>query len=356
MRRALPRSEGVLARYAQYLPLTPATPMISLGEGATPLIRSRRIVDRIGCRALYFKLESCNPTGSFKDRGMVVAVAKAIEDGARAVLCASTGNTSASAAAYAAVCDLDCFVLVPKGRIAQGKLAQAVAYGARVLAIDGSFDSALELARAVTGDHNIALVNSVNPNRIAGQKTAAFEIVDDLGEAPDLLCIPVGNAGNITAYWQGFEEYMEAGRTETAPRMMGFQAAGAAPIVLGHPVDDPQTIASAIRIGNPASWRGAEIARDASGGAIEAVTDDDILEAYQLLSREEGIFAEPASAASLAGAMKLAREGRIEDTDVIVCIITGSGLKDPETALTIPQNLIEVPAEREAIERALVEA
>ncbi len=343
----------MLLRYAEHLPLTPATPALSLGEGATPLVRSRRLVARIGCAELYLKLESCNPTGSFKDRGMVVAVAKAVENGATAVMCASTGNTSASAAAYAAACGLDTYVLVPKGRIATGKLAQAVAYGARILAIDGSFDAALRLARELTERHPIALVNSVNPYRIAGQKTAAFEIVDDLGDAPDLLCIPVGNAGNITAYWRGFTEYFNRERATRTPRMMGFQAAGAAPIVAGHPIDDPQTIASAIRIGNPASWQGALAARDESGGVIEAVTDDEILEAYQLLAREEGVFGEPASAASVAGALKLAREGRMPGDAVVVCVITGSGLKDPDTALTIPQDIHELPAEMEAVERVV---
>lgn len=354
MRRASPRSEGVLLRYADRLPITEATPDISLGEGSTPLVRSRRLVERVGCAKLYFKLESCNPTGSFKDRGMVVAVARAVEDGARAILCASTGNTSASAAAYAAACGLAAHVLVPRGQIAQGKLAQAVAYGAHIVAIDGNFDDALTLARKVCERHPIALVNSVNPFRIAGQRTAAFEIVDDLGDAPDMLCIPVGNAGNITAYWQGFAAYADEGLASRAPRMMGFQAAGAAPIVRGHPIEEPQTIASAIRIGNPASWRGAEAARDQSGGAIEAVSDDEILDAYRALAGEEGIFAEPASAASVAGALKLAREGRIPATASVVCVITGSGLKDPDTALSIPQDIREAPAHLTAIERALL--
>src|SRR5579885_3194955 len=284
------RGEGVLARYAERLPLTPATPRFSLGEGSTPLVQSRRLVERIGCERLYFKLEGCNPSGSFKDRGMVVAVAKAAEAGAKAIMCASTGNTSASAAAYAAYLGLACYVAIPAGKIAMGKLAQAVAYGATILAIEGNFDDALRLVRELTAKHGIALVNSVNPHRLEGQKTAAFEIVDELGDAPDLLCIPVGNAGNITAYWKGFTEYAELGRARIHPRMMGFQAAGAAPIVRGAPVSDPQTVASAIRIGNPASWQGAVAARDESGGAIQAVTDDEILEAQRLLAREDGIF------------------------------------------------------------------
>ena len=349
----LPRSEGLLRRYAAYLPLTGATPSLSLGEGGTPLVRSRRLVQQVGCAELYFKLEGCNPTGSFKDRGMVVAVAKAVEDGARAVLCASTGNTSASAAAYAAACGLQSYVLVPRGKIAQGKMAQALAYGARILAIDGNFDVALRFARALEDTQGIALVNSVNPHRIEGQKTAAFEIIEDLGDAPDLLCIPVGNAGNITAYWRGFREWRDAGRANRVPRMMGFQAAGASPIVQDRPFEDPQTIATAIRIGNPASWKGATSARVESGGAIEAVSDDEIMEAYRLLARAEGVFGEPASAASLAGALKLGREGRMPRDAVVVCVITGNGLKDPDTALTIHGYIQDVPADFEAISRAL---
>ena len=287
----------------------------------------------------------CNPTGSFKDRGMVVAVAKAVEEGARAVLCASTGNTSASAAAYAAHCGLDAFVLVPRGNIAQGKLAQAVAHGARVLAIDGNFDAALELAREVSRRHPVALVNSVNPHRIEGQKTAAFEIVDALGDAPDLLFIPVGNAGNITAYWRGFVEYYQSELATRKPRMMGLQAAGAAPIVRGRGGREPETVASAIRIGNPASWKGAVAARDESGGAIDAVTDEEILEAYRLLAQEEGIFASrrrrPAWPACSRPAPGLDLAGK-----TVVCVITGHGLKDPDTALTIRAEMREVPADR----------
>ena len=344
---------GVLRRYRQHLPLTEATPPLNLGEGDTPLVRSRRLEAEVGCEALYFKLESCNPTASFKDRGMVLAVAKALEAGMRAVMCASTGNTSASAAAYAAHCGLAAYVVVPHGRIAQGKLAQAVAHGARIIAIDGSFDQALTLARTITEEHPIALVNSVNPFRIEGQKTAAFEIVDVLGDAPDYLFIPVGNAGNITAYWKGFVEYRRLGKAGQRPRMMGFQAAGAAPIVSGEPVEDPQTVASAIRIGNPASWKGALAAEDESGGAIEAVTDDEILEAYRRLAREEGVFGEPASGAAVAGLLKMAAGGLDLRGRTVVCIITGSGLKDPDTAMATPPDLHHLPADLAAIEEAM---
>jgi len=344
---------GVLRRYRDYLPITEATPLVCMGEGETPLVRSQRLEAQLGCGPLYFKLESCNPTGSFKDRGMVVAVAKAIEEGQKAVLCASTGNTSAAAAAYAAHCGLRAHVLVPKGNIAQGKLAQAVAHGAQVIAVDGNFDQALTLARAITDKHPIALVNSLNPYRLEGQKTAAFEIIDHLGDAPDYLFIPVGNAGNITAYWRGFVEYQQREKATKRPRMMGFQAAGAAPIVLGRPVEKPVTVATAIRIGNPASWKGAEAARDASGGVIEAVSDEEILTAYRLLAQEEGIFGEPASAASLAGLFKMSRQGLDLGNSTIVCIITGSGLKDPETAMAVPTEIREVPADLAAVEKAI---
>jgi threonine synthase len=275
------------------------------------------------------------------------------EEGRQAVLCASTGNTSAAAAAYAAHCGLRAYVLVPKGNIAQGKLAQAVAHGAQVIAVNGNFDQALSLARAITEKHPIALVNSLNPYRIEGQKTAAFEIIDHLGDAPDYLFIPVGNAGNITAYWRGFVEYRQEGLAGKRPRMMGFQAEGAAPIVLGRPVAEPKTVATAIRIGNPASWKGAEAARDASGGSIDAVSDEEILEAYRLLAQEEGIFGEPASAASVAGLFKMSREGLDLRDSTIVCIITGSGLKDPETAMAIPTAVREVPADLAAVEKVI---
>ncbi|GMU40413.1 MAG: threonine synthase [Chloroflexota bacterium] len=343
----------ILERYRDLLPVTDKTPMVTLGEGGTPLLRSRAIEAELGLAGLYFKLESMNPTGSFKDRGMVLAVAKAAEEGARAVICASTGNTSASAAAYAARHGLKAYVVVPDGKIAMGKLAQAVMHGAEIVQIEGSFDDALRIVREISERHTVALVNSVNPHRIQGQKTSAFEIVDDLGDAPDLLCIPVGNAGNITAYWSGFEEYHRLERTSRKPRMWGFQAAGAAPLVLGHPVDQPETIATAIRIGNPASWDGAINARDASGGGISAVTDDEILEAYRRLGRDEGVFCEPASAASLAGLMKRHREGEDLSGLTAVCILTGHGLKDPDTALKVEVTRHSAPAEVGAVERVL---
>ena len=352
MRRAKPR--GVMAAYGKLLPLTPATPEVSLGEGDTPLVRSRYLEREIGCRELYFKLEGCNPTGSFKDRGMVVAVAKAMESGTKAIICASTGNTSAAAAAYGARCGLETVVLVPKGHVALGKMAQAMAYGAKVVSINGNFDQALRIVREMTQRRPITLVNSVNPHRIEGQKTAAFEVVDVLGDAPDILAIPVGNAGNITAYWKGFKEYKALGLSQKTPSMMGFQAAGAAPIVLGHPVEVPETVATAIRIGNPASWKQAEAARDESRGRIDAVTDDQILEAYRLLASKEGVFGEPASAASVAGILKLSRQGMRLQDQVIVCVITGSGLKDPETATkVVDARMIDMPADLASIERTL---
>ena len=347
--------QGVLRQYRQYLPLTPNTPVVSLGEGDTPLVRSRYLAKEVGCGELYLKLEGCNPTGSFKDRGMVVAVAKAMEAGSSSIMCASTGNTSASAAAYGAYCGLTTIVLVPKGDVAAGKLAQAMAYGARILTIQGSFDQALQIVRALTERHPISLVNSVNPYRLEGQKTAAFEVVDELGEAPDYLCIPVGNAGNITAYWKGFVEYHQAGRSQGLPKMMGFQAEGAAPIVRGAPVTEPTTVASAIRIGNPASWQGALRARDESGGAIDSVTDEEILEAYRLLAQREGVFCEPASAASVAGLLKLSRNGLSLVGKRVVCVITGTGLKDPELAVQCAQGeLHEVAADLAEVEEALL--
>ncbi|MCC6236183.1 MAG: threonine synthase [Dehalococcoidia bacterium] len=343
----------ILERYGELLPLTDATPRVTLGEGGTPLVRARAFEAELGLDALYVKLESTNPTGSFKDRGMVLAMAKAVEQGSTAVLCASTGNTSASAAAYAAAYGLRAIVLVPGGRVALGKLAQAVAYGAEIVQVDGSFDDCLNLARDLSERHHIALVNSVNPFRIEGQKTGAFEIVDDLGDAPDLLCIPVGNAGNITAYWRGFTEYHRLERSSRRPVVWGFQAAGAAPLVHGAPVAHPETIATAIRIGNPASWRTAIEARDESGGLIAAVTDDEILDAYRRLASEAGVFCEPASAASLAGLLKQHRAGADLRGRTAVCILTGSGLKDPDTALTIEAVRYEVAAHVPEIERAL---
>ncbi len=347
--------QGVLRRYAEYLPLTSRTPMITLGEGETPLVKSRHLAKEVGCDELYLKLEGCNPTGSFKDRGMVVAVAKALEAGSTSIICASTGNTSASAAAYAAYCGLVAIVLVPKGEVAKGKLAQAMACGARILTVNGNFDEALQIVRDLTQRHPIYLVNSVNPYRVEGQKTAAFEVVDDLGDAPDYLCIPVGNAGNITAYWKGFVEYHRAGKAKRLPRMMGFQAEGAAPIVLGAPVARPKTVASAIRIGNPASWQGALRARDESNGLIAAVSDEEILEAYRLLARTEGVFCEPASAASVAGLLKLARTGWTFQGKRVVCVITGTGLKDPDLATQQAMGeLQEVSADLRQVEEVLL--
>ena len=342
---------GVLRAYKELLPLTDATPLLSLGEGDTPLVKSNRLGKDLGCAELYFKLEGCNPTGSFKDRGMVMAIAKALEQGSKAVMCASTGNTSASAAAYSAYCDLPALVLIPKGEVAMGKLAQAMAYGARIIMVNGNFDAALNLVREFTRKHQVTLVNSVNPHRLEGQKTAAFEVVDALGDAPDYLFIPVGNAGNITAYWKGFREYHSLGRSTRLPRMMGFQAEGAAPIVRGAPVANPQTIASAIRIGNPASWKGALEARDCSGGVIETVSDDEILEAYKQLASREGIFCEPASAASFAGLVKEIRKGLNLSQQRVVCIITGTGLKDPDLAVSsAAARTIEIEPTVEAVE------
>lgn len=335
---------GVIERHRDFLPVTDATPNISLGEGSTPLVRSQSIGPELGCEALYFKLEGSNPTGSFKDRGMVVAVAKALEASRTHIICASTGNTSASAAAYGGRYGLETVVIVPAGEITLGKLAQAMAYGARILAVNGSFDDALTLVRGLVDFLDIEVVNSINPYRIEGQKTAAFEIVDDMGEAPDFLCIPVGNAGNITAYWKGFRECLAAERSSALPRMMGFQAAGAAPIVRGEVVEHPETLATAIRIGNPASWQKAVAARDESGGLIEAVTDDQIIGAYLRLARTEGIFCEPASAASVAGLLRLPGLGIDVAGKTVVCVLTGSGLKDPGTV-----------QERASIEIELVE-
>jgi len=344
---------GVLVKYKDFLPVTPKTPLFSLGEGDTPLVRGGELEKKTGCGELYLKLEGCNPTGSFKDRGMVVAVAKALEANSKAIICASTGNTSASAAAYAAYCGLTAIIIIPKGKIALGKLAQAIVYGAKIVSIDGNFDQALSIVRSLTEKHPVTLVNSINPNRIEGQKTAAFEIIDVLGEAPDYLFIPVGNAGNITAYWKGFVEYYQAGRAGHKPRMMGFQAEGAAPIVRGYVVEEPETVASAIRIGNPASWQKAVAARDESGGIIDMVSDEEILAAYRLLATKEGVFGEPASAASLAGLIKLSQEGMDFSQKRVVCVVTGTGLKDTDTALKSAEPFLELPADLVAVEQAL---
>ena len=336
--------EGILQKYREILSITPKTPMITMGEGNTPLVLSQSIGPELGCE-LYFKLEGCNPSGSFKDRGMVMAVAKALELGYRKMICASTGNTSASAAAYGARFDLETFVVVPSGNISLGKLTQVQAYGARVIALDGNFDEALQMVRDVAEQLPIALVNSINPHRLEGQKTAAFEIIEALGRPPDLHCLPVGNAGNITAYWQGYLQALDLELCSTTPRMMGFQAAGAAPIVEGQPIANPTTFATAICIGNPASWKGALAARDDSGGDIKAVTDDEIRNAYSRLLREEGLFCEPASAATVAGLLKLADLGEHLKGQLVVCVLTGNGLKDYDSAQALDNLPIEqVPA------------
>lgn len=346
--------QGIIETYRRFMPVGPDTEIVTLLEGDTPLIPVTRFARAFGIDAeVYVKYEGLNPTGSFKDRGMTMAITKAKEDGARAVMCASTGNTSASAAAYAARAGMKAVVLIPEGNIALGKLSQAMMHGAQVVAIRGNFDDALALVRALTQKYPITLVNSINPYRIEGQKSAAFEIVDVLGDAPDLLFIPVGNAGNITAYWKGFVEYRDAGLAHKLPRMMGYQAANAAPLVLGRPVPNPETIATAIRIGNPASWEGAIRAKEESGGTIDAVTDDEIVAAYQALAETEGIFCEPASAASLAGLIKASREGKVPAASRVVCVLTGHGLKDPDRAIAVGKGMQTVEATMQAVERLL---
>ena len=324
---------GVIEEYRDRLPVSSATPVVTLLEGNTPLVPAPELSRRTGCE-VHLKVEGANPTGSFKDRGMTVAISKAAEEGAEAVICASTGNTSASAAAYAVRAGMTCAVLVPQGKIALGKMAQALVHGARLLELDGTFDDCLRVARELAESYPVSLVNSVNEYRIQGQKSAAFEIVDVLGDAPDVHCIPVGNAGNITAYWLGYCEYAETRLATRSPVMRGFQASGAAPIVRGYPIETPRTIASAIRIGNPASWQRALHARDESRGAIESVTDRQILDAYRVLARQEGVFVEPASAASVAGLLQAAADGTLEPGRRVVCTVTGNGLKDPEWAIS----------------------
>ena len=323
---------GVIEEYRDRLPVTAATPVVTLGEGGTPLIAANRLSDRLGCE-VYLKVEGANPTGSFKDRGMTMAISDAASKGAKAVICASTGNTSASAAAYAAKAGMTCVVVLPSGKIAMGKLAQAIVHGATLLQVDGNFDDCLTLARDLSANYPVALVNSVNPVRIEGQKTASFEIVDVLGDAPDIHVLPVGNAGNITAYWKGYSEYADDGLASKRPRMWGFQAEGAAPIVRNKIVPEPETIATAIRIGNPASWSGATSARDDSHGVIEMVSDAQILEAYRFLAAEEATFVEPASAAGVAGLLQAAAQGRVDRGQRIVVTVTGNGLKDTAVAL-----------------------
>jgi len=341
---------GVIREYWDFLPVMKEENVITLLEGNTPLIPSSRISKEVlsGVR-LFFKYEGLNPTGSFKDRGMTVAVSMAKENGSKAVICASTGNTSASAAAYASRAGMKAYVLIPEGKIALGKLSQAMAHGARVIQIEGNFDEALHIVREISETEPVTLVNSLNPFRIEGQKTAAFEVIDHLGYAPAYHCLPVGNAGNITAYWKGYKEYWEKGRADTLPKMLGFQAEGAAPIVRGKVVEKPETIATAIRIGNPASWRQAEAARDESGGLIDMVSDEEIVQAYQMLAGLEGIFCEPASAASLAGVIKLDRKGFFKKDDVVVLTITGHGLKDPDIAIRVSQKPASLPPKKEKV-------
>ena len=349
----MPGALSLMDRYASYLPITERTPRLTLGEGNTPLVRARSLERETGVPEIWLKVEGQNPTGSFKDRGMVIAVAKALEDGARMVLCASTGNTAASAAAYAARAGMSCTVVLPAGQVAAGKLAQAIAHGAHVVAVRGHFDSALSVVRALAEQGEATLVNSVNPHRLEGQKTAAFEICEALGDAPDALFIPVGNAGNITAYWKGFVEAARAGMARQRPRMYGYQADGAAPLVSGRAVAEPETIATAIRIGNPASWTGAIAARDESGGAIDAVSDDEILDAYSFLARCEGVFAEPASAAAIAGLRKRVHANALGSARRVVCVLTGNGMKDPDRARSLAGEIAEVEATPDAVRAAL---
>ena len=356
------RNPGVIERYREHLPVTSKTRVVTLNEGSTPLVSAPTLAAKIHPNIdLWLKIEGLNPTGSFKDRGMTLAVTKAVEEGYDAIMCASTGNTSASAAAYAARAGIRCSVLIPEGSVALGKLSQAIMHKATVLQIQGNFDAALRLVRNVTEHHKIALVNSLNPYRLEGQKTGAFEIVDDFeGFAPDFHVLPVGNAGNISAYWQGYQEYHEQGKSENLPRMLGFQAAGAAPIVLGHPVDEPLTFATAIRIGHPANWERALEARDESDGVIGMVTDRQIKHAYKLLARREGVFCEPASAAGIAGLLKLSENGFFDDVKPatgerirVVCVLTGHGLKDPKEAIKVAGKPLSIEANEDAILEAI---
>ena len=346
--------QGVIHQYRQFLPVNDNTPVVTLLEGNTPLIEAKNLAKAVGFEGkLYLKYEGLNPTGSFKDRGMTVAISKALEAGKEAVICASTGNTSASAAAYAARAGMRAYVLLPKGAVAIGKLSQAMIYGAKVLAIRGTFDDALHIVRKIGEKFPVEIVNSVNPYRLEGQKTAAFEICDVLERAPDYHFIPVGNAGNITAYWRGYREYKKEGKVDSLPKMMGWQAEGAAPIVKGYPIKKPKTIATAIRIGNPYSWKSALKAAEESGGSIDMVSDHEILEAYRLIASTEGIFCEPASAASVAGLIKLVREGFFRGGETVVCTLTGNGLKDPDTAIKVCQEPSEVPPDFDKVVREL---
>ncbi|TKB65490.1 MAG: threonine synthase [Nitrospira sp.] len=348
------RWRGAIEEYRKFLPVTDDTPVVTLGEGNTPLIRAKRLAKQIAPGIdLYLKCEGMNPTGSFKDRGMTMAISKAVESGAKAVICASTGNTSASAAAYGARAGLAVYVLIPAGKIAMGKLSQAMMHQATVIQIEGNFDQALAIVKELSATYRIELVNSINPYRIEGQKTAAMEVCDQLGDAPTVHVLPVGNAGNITAYWKGYKEYRAANQSTRLPRMIGFQAAGAAPIVLGHIVENPQTVATAIRIGNPASWEAAVSAVKESMGGIDSVTDEEILQAYRTVAATEGVFCEPASAASVAGVMKLSKQGGLREGEVVVCTLTGHGLKDADTAINVSAQPKTVRATREDVARLL---
>ncbi|SNZ11206.1 threonine synthase [Persephonella hydrogeniphila] len=348
--------EGIIKAYKDFLPVTDKTPVVTLCEGNTPLIDAPNLSKKIAPEKnlkIYLKYEGLNPTGSFKDRGMTLAISKAKEAGKTAVICASTGNTSASAAAYAARAGMDAYVILPKGAVALGKLSQAMVYGAKIIALMGNFDDALSIVREIGEKYPVEVVNSVNPYRIEGQKTAAFEIIDALGDAPDFHFIPVGNAGNITAYWKGYKEYREAGKSKKLPRMIGWQAEGAAPIVKGFPIKNPQTIATAIKIGNPYSWQPALQAAKESNGFIDAVSDEEILEAYRLVASSEGVFCEPASAASIAGVIKAYRRGLFKGDETVVCTLTGNGLKDPDTVIKASEKPVEMPPDLNEIARYL---
>lgn len=346
------RWQGVIEEYREYLPVTDETPVVTFYEGNTPLIKTKHISELTKCQ-VYLKYEGANPTGSFKDRGMCLAMSKAKEKGCKAVICASTGNTSASAAAYAARAGLDCIVIIPKGKIALGKLSQAIMHGAKVFEVDGNFDQALDLVREMGEKYPVEIVNSINPFRIEGQKTGAFEVCNQLNAVPDFHAIPVGNAGNITAYWKGYKQYFADKKITSLPKMIGFQAEGAAPIVRGHPIKNPETVATAIRIGNPASWKTAVEAAEESGGSISIVTDQEILEAYKMIAAKEGVFCEPASAASVAGLLKLSKAGKVPDGSTVVCVLTGHGLKDPDNAILHGDKPTFLPCKTEEVAKRL---
>src|SRR3989339_1220885 len=344
--------KGVIETYREYLPVTDETPIVTFCEGNTPLLKAHYLSELTHCQ-VYLKYEGANPTGSFKDRGMTMAISKAKERGCKAVICASTGNTSASAAAYSARAGMDCIVIIPKGKIALGKLSQAIMHGAKVFEVDGNFDQALNLVREIGDKYPVEIVNSINPYRIEGQKTGAFEVCNQLDAVPDFHAIPVGNAGNITAYWKGYKEYYGANKISSLPRMIGFQAEGAAPIVRGHPIEKPETLATAIRIGNPASWKSAVAAAEESGGFIDMVSDLQIIEAYKMIAGKEGIFCEPASAASVAGLLKSVKAGKVPDGSTVVCVLTGHGLKDPDNAILYGEKPTFIPCKISEVAKRL---